>query len=344
MILVNGRFLTQETTGVQRFARQICIAMLETGQQLHFLVPDENLDTSGLESQKFTVVGNRKGHLWEQIDLPLHMAKIPDQTLLSLCSTAPMLLKNQISTHHDITYVRHRESFSWKFRLLYRLLVPIFLRRSKAIITVSEFSKREISSFYKIALEKVTVVPNAVDSRFLAKPSDDEDPYFLAVASPNLHKNFDRLVGAHGQYRASGGTTRLVIAGSQPKHFTQGATQGNHVEYLGRVSDADLVTLYAKARAFLFPSLYEGFGIPPLEAQAVGTPVAAASVAAMPEVLQDSVAWFNPYSEAEMTATMARLDGDPELRDDIRSRGLANVARFSWIKSAGLVVDLLNRT
>lgn len=315
--------------------------MVKSGEQLHFLVPNGKLDLSGLENQKITIVGRRQGHFWEQVELPIYAAKMHDQTLLNLCSTAPMSVRNQISSHHDITYVRHTESFSWKFRLFYRALVPVFLRRSKAIITVSEFSKTEIATFYKIPAEKITVVPNAVDSRFMGTTRQVDAPYFLAVASPNVHKNFGRLVRAHEAYCANGGTTRLVIAGSQPKHFTQEAIHGSQVEYLGRVTDVALVALYANARAFFFPSLYEGFGIPPLEAQAAGTPVAAARAASMPEVLQNSVAWFDPCSEEEMTSTMNQLDEDPDLRVQIQALGLENVSRFSWENSAARVVKLL---
>ncbi|AIY03638.1 glycosyl transferase family protein [Arthrobacter sp. PAMC 25486] len=315
--------------------------MVEGGEQLHFLVPCGRLDLSGLENQKISVVGHQQGHLWEQIELPLRVTRMRGQVLLNLCSTAPIWLRNQITSHHDITYIRHKESFSWKFRWTYRTLAPLFLRRSKGIITVSEFSKHEISSIYNIPLEKFTIVPNAVDSRFVETPEQNEDSYFLAVASPNVHKNFGRLVKAYEEYCANGGTTRLVIAGSQPSHFTQDNSLSSQVEYLGRVTDDELIDLYARARAFLFPSLYEGFGIPPLEAQAAGTPVAAASVAAMPEVLQDSVMWFDPHNTSEMTRTMMQIDEDPALRENFRSLGLTNVARFSWKKSASIIVELL---
>lgn len=350
MIFINGRFLTQKMTGVQRFSEQVTTELLRMSDEYTVIAPEVALRSdSSIDEGRILRIGGRSGHLWEQLDLPKFLASNGRPMLLNLASTAPAFYANQFSTHHDITYVRHPESFSPKFRMLYRVLVPRFLRSSRKIVTVSEFSRGEISDHYGLDPKKFLVVKNAAGDMFRPGADhfeeNDRVPYFLAVSSPNLHKNFERLVEAFLKFRnASGSRSRLLIIGDQAKSFSQQASRTDLpgiVEYVGRVDDARLVKLYQEARAFVFPSLYEGFGIPPVEAQQCGCPVISSTAASLPEVLGDSVEYFDPYATDSIVQALARVDSDENLRRSLHERGLANAARYSWQDSAAVIHSAL---
>ena len=196
MLYINARFLTQDMTGVQRFAEQISQSLSQIRNDLVFLVPDEELKIEVDPSFTIQKVGNMRGHLWEQIELPRYLKNIGFPPLLNLCSTAPLFYKNQIVTHHDITYKRYPKSFSRKFRYVYNSIIPIMLRNSKHVITVSEFSKKEIVKEFNIDKDKISVVYNATGDGFKPGNSYEKGEYLLAVSSPNYHKNFIGMLNA----------------------------------------------------------------------------------------------------------------------------------------------------
>ncbi|MGA6096854.1 glycosyltransferase family 4 protein [Stutzerimonas marianensis] len=349
MIVINARFVTQQTRGVQRFAEQLCLELKELRNDLVFVAPDDVLMERSATSLKVQRIGRHRGHLWEQLDLPLWLARHGSPPLVSLCNTAPLAYGNQIATHHDINYVRHPNSYSPLFRTTYRYLTPLLLKRIKALITVSEFSRGEIASHYRYPKERICVVPNAVDARFQPFAAQayrsGTTPYLLAVSSPSAHKNFARMVAAF--LRLDGlDDVELRIVGDSNRVFSGSVytpQSSKRIRFLGRLSDEELVEAYQGAAAFVFPSLYEGFGIPPLEAQACGCPVIAARAASIPEVLRDSALYFDPLDVADIADCMKRILLDETLRADLRRRGKLNVARFSWRASAGQVSRLIDR-
>lgn len=350
MIVINARFLTQQITGTQRFALQIVSELLAIRDDIILVAPKGDLVSLPKHMKgKVRQFGFSNGHLWEQISLPAYLQQNRRPLLLNLMSTAPMYYKNQIATHHDITYVRHPESFSRSFCNLYAFLVPRMLKNSRHILTVSNFSKGELTSHYKIPDSKISVVYNAASSDFnsdITPETADTPSYFLAVSSTNAHKNFARLEHAFRSYAAKNTTqTSLYIVGSQAKSFALQTTvdsSDGRVRYLGRVSDQELVNLYKGARAFAFPSIYEGFGIPPIEAQQSGCPVISSHSASMPEVLADSVIYFDPHDINDIEQAIERVDTDTALRADLISRGFQNAATYSWEKSANQVSSLID--
>ncbi|WP_422933362.1 glycosyltransferase family 4 protein [Sinomonas sp. P47F7] len=336
-------------TGVQRFAEQIIRTLAAQREDLVFVAPRGF--TPSEAGYPVEAIGRLRGHAWEQIDLPAYLHRSGSPLLLNLMSTAPVFYRNKVMTAHDITYIRHPESFSRAFRMFYGVAVPPALRRSRKILTVSEFSRREISACFGLDSGAFAVVPNAVDGQFAPRSSGsvgsaDEGPrYLLAVSSPNRHKNFENLIAA---YLRSGlhPSVGLTLVGSRNRSFrdtgvTSGATLPG-VTFAGRVSDEHLIRLYQGATAFVFPSLYEGFGIPVLEAQAAGAPVLAANRASLPEVLQDSAILFDPLNVDQIAARMVEVVSSEQLRHQLREKGLANAARFSWKNSARIVSDLLD--
>jgi glycosyltransferase involved in cell wall biosynthesis len=343
LIVVNCRHLTQEITGVQRFAEQIIRNLAVQRTDLVFVAPQGFTQSDA--GYPVEAVGRLRGHAWEQIDLPRYLRRQGNPLLLNLMSTAPVYYTNKVMTAHDITYIRHPESFSRRFRALYGAIVPPALRRSHHILTVSEFSRSEISSHFGLDPERFIVVPNAVDTRF--SPCADRaegtaKPYLLTVSSTNRHKNFNAMVRAYQKSRLFP-ETELKVVGSHNRSFSDtGASTGHGVTFLGRVSDERLIELYRGATAFVFPSLYEGFGIPVLEAQASGTPVLAAGVASLPEVLGDSALFFDPHDVDQIAKRITQVATSANLREDLRGLGLKNVARFSWERSAQIVSNVLD--
>jgi glycosyltransferase involved in cell wall biosynthesis len=339
MIVINARFLTQELRGVQRFAEQTCLALKQMRDDVVFVAPHGIKMHESAKALKVQCIGRNRGHLWEQLDLPLYLRRQGNPLLVSLCSTAPLMYGNQIATHHDITYVRHPESYTRAFRTLYRVMTPILLMRIKALLTVSNFSKGEISQFYNYPESKIFVVPNAVSDDFQpGPPLTKQQSYLLAVSSPSSHKNFSRMIEAFLTLRAQE-DLQLHIVGAASEIFSDPSLQrlassDPRIHFLGRLSDTELIAQYQRATAFVFPSLYEGFGIPPLEAQACGCPVLAANAASIPEVLQASALYFDPRDVGHIASAMERILTDLPLRQSLRRRGLNNVTRFSWEDSA----------
>lgn len=353
MIYVNARFLTQGLTGVQRFAEQISLELKKIRNDVVFLSPDAIIREDIASELQVVKIGKHYGHYWEQVELPTYLRKHGGGLLLNLGNTGPVFYNNQIVTHHDVTYKKFPQSYSWKFRAIYNLLVPLMLKNSRELITVSEFSKSEIGGVYEYDREKISVIYNASSSVFKNKTNTDKhkyrDKFFLAVSSPNFHKNFHGLVEAFSQ-AADLSDFKLKIIGEKNKNFkgieldTIPSEGDNRIEFLGRVSDDELASLYSNAYAFIFPSFYEGFGIPPLEAQACGCPVLSSNAASMPEVLSDSAIFFNPHNKEEIVNAMHYIANNSDERLQLIERGYLNIKRFSWENSAkklSLVIDKL---
>lgn len=341
-VVINGRFLTQNITGVQRFSEGIVNELVAMRDDVLVVTPPKPLRT--IVGARQQVVGTRGGHAWEQTDLPRFLRAHGSPLLVTLTSTGPAFYGNQVTTHHDITMVRHPQNYSRSFRALYGVLTPQLLRVSRGLVTVSEFSAQEIGSHFDVDPARFRVVPNAAGDLFHPPHDDEPRTYFLAVSSDKENKNFVRLVHAYSRLREERPDfPPMRIIGDRNASFASvERAESDGVEYLGRVSDDELARLYRGALAFAFPSLYEGFGIPPLEAQASGTPVVAARASSLPEVLGDSAVWVDPFDEADIARGLALVADDPQLREELRAKGFANARRFSWPQSAERVNALID--
>lgn len=342
-VFINGRFLSQELTGVQRFARELVRELRRERPDLRVLAPP---DAQAELCEEFAAkrVGRHVGQLWEQVDLPRYLARQGSPLLLNLGNTAPLLWRRSVVTLHDVTYVRFPGSYSRRFLWWYGFLVPRILRRGAHVITVSEFSKKEIVDLYRIPAAKITVVPNAVrmpPQGEARHPRRDGKPYFLAVSSPVLHKNFAAMIEAYLTLPFRRDVDMKIVGSAAAAMKQAERTPGAGVDFLGRVDDEALTRLYRGAIAFVFPSLYEGFGLPPLEAQANGCPVISSDAASMPEVLRDSARYFDAGKLSEIAAAMSEIYGSAHLREQLVTRGFENVRRFSWADSARKVLEIL---
>jgi glycosyltransferase involved in cell wall biosynthesis len=348
MVIVNARFLTQPITGVQRYAMELSVRLKNIDNSIVFVCPKNVLQHEIFNILDAKIIGNRTGHLWEQIELLRYLKK--EDLLINLCNSAPVFHYKKVATLHDIIYALYPQSCSFLYHLHYQLLMPLILQTSLKIITVSIFSRREISRYFKYQEEKIQVIYNAVGERFtvpikIQNTLGNSTPYLISVAAITYHKNYSRMIEAFVNFSAKRGVNvRLLIVGERnhcyPKQHYNTISQAS-ISFLGRVSDDELVSLYQNAIALVFPSLYEGFGIPPLEAQACGCPVISSNAAAMPEVLGDSALYFDPFSVVEIQRAMERIVVDRELRDLLIRKGFTNVSRFSWDDSVRKLYEII---
>ncbi|HCT4435984.1 TPA: glycosyltransferase family 4 protein [Klebsiella aerogenes] len=342
MIYVNGRFLTQKLTGVQRFAYEMSLRLSKLRHDVVVLVPDMSAIDKSYNISSFSIkeIKGGRGHFWEQFTLPLFLKKQKDCVLVNLCNSGPLFFKRQIVTQHDITYIRYPESFSFGFRLLYSLFTPVLLKNSKLIVTVSDFSKSELLNYYNCDASKIHIIPNAVSNVFF-KPDDSmvrvneicESDYFLTVSSVNHHKNIHGLIET---VLSADLNINLKIIGDRNTVFNcvNIKTDDPRIDFLGRVPDEELIALYRGAKAFIFPSYYEGFGIPPLEAQSCSCPVISSNRASLKETLGDSVLYFDPDSKYELIKAIIKLNNNADERNLLIDKGKSNVERYSWERSA----------
>lgn len=344
---INGRFLTQRITGVQRYAREMTLALDQLLQEkpsdhseYTILAPKNIIDRLPCKRIQFKVCGHLSGHLWEQIELPYY-AK--DGYLLNFCNCAPLIKKNQAVTIHDAAIAAFPAAYSWKFRLWYRIMYTVLGKHLNTIFTVSNFSRSELNKYFGIPKEKIHVTYNGVehlkaiqpDDRILAKIPKD---YVLAVSSQNPTKNFKLVLEVAEQlpdihFVIAGGSNAKVFTGKKEKALA-------NVHYVGYVSDQELVALYRHARVFVYPSLYEGFGIPPLEAMLNGCPVIAAEKASLPEVLESNVLYCNPFYKKDLERSIVLLLDD---KNNKRISSKIFLDKYSWKKECNKILIELHK-
>jgi glycosyltransferase involved in cell wall biosynthesis len=339
MLLVNGRFLTQNITGVQRFAIEISKQLKNIlGDRVQFVCPKNIIHHELAKELDVKVVGNLTGHLWEQIDLPYCLFKNSKPLLLNLGNTAPLFYKNKIVTVYDLAFYHHPEWFSKKFTIPYNFLIPKILRNSKHILTDSDYVRNDISKSYNIHKNKITTIYGSYAEIFKGVKIKKEN-FVLAVGSIDPRKNLKSLINIFTQIRA----VKLIIVGQQNKVFNSMNIDSlsANITFSGYVDDDELVKLYNKASLFVYPSFFEGFGIPPLEAQACGCPVICSNTTSLPEVGADSVVYCDPYSVEDIIDKIQLVMGDENLQNDLRLKGFENIKRFSWEQSAKKIIKVI---
>ena len=356
-ITINGRFLSQPLSGVQRFARELTMALdarIANGDvpvglkdvNWRLAVPQGTAVDLELQAIAVDRFGSGAGHLWEQTALYRHAR---GGRLLGFGGSGPLLHRRQAVVIHDVTIFRHPASFKRSYRLLHGALGFALTRLAK-IATVSEFSRRELADVFKVQEAGIDVIYNAVD-HFAAITPDESiirrlglstTGFFLLVGTMKPNKNLDFAIRA---FEAMGNSEQklVVVGGSAPTVFkSKQAESTGGILYPGRLTDQEIAALERHAIAFVFPSLYEGFGIPPLEAMTQGCPVLAADIAAAREACGAAALYFDPTDLLELTDAMRRISANTALRQSLQEAGRANVGRFSWHQSAGRVFDMLD--
>lgn len=344
-IYINGRFLAQPLTGVQRYSHELVRAwdeLLDCGEidrhayELVVLAPQSAPEQNPWRHVRLVQAGRFDGNLWEQIDLPL-MAR--GGLLFSPGNIGPYFHPNQAVTLHDASVFAVPKAYSRPFRWKYRLIMRRMGRIARQIFTVSEFSKAELSRYLNIPPERITVVyPGKEhilrvepDERILDRYGLRDRPFLFAVSSNSPHKNFATLLAAIRQMGDQ--EFKFVIAGGTFARVFQSTGMEElpaNVVRVGYVSDGELRALYEHARAFVFPSLYEGFGLPPLEAMACGCPVICSNAASLPEVCGDGAVYFEPTKVEEVCQLISQLMEEPFFLEDLQKKILERARLFTW--------------
>jgi glycosyltransferase involved in cell wall biosynthesis len=344
-IYINGRFLTQRTTGVQRYGRETLMALDEllleqsSGEPQWSLLVPPDAEAPSLQAIDVRRVGRLRGHAWEQLELAIAARR---GLLWSFGPTGPLLVRRQVVTMHDAAVYRVPEGFSTQFRAVYSLFMPILARSTPLTMTVSEFSKAELGRTIGLRPERCCVSGEGhehvfrarADTRILAKHGLRPRRYVLAVSSVTPYKNFE-LVARALQLLGNADFQVVVAGATNERVFGELGTQSlRQLKLVGYVSDDELRALYENAGLFVFPSRYEGFGLPPLEAMALGCPVIAARAAAIPEVCGDGARYFSPDDPAELAQLVQSLMTQPGELDRLRKHGRAQVERHRWAAAA----------
>ena len=332
-IVINTRVLCNSTTGLQRYLRELLSRFPAT---FRTLAPQRPL-------------GMLKSHAWEQTVLPRQKEK--HEILFSPCNTGPVFLSKQVVTIHDVVPIDRPEWFSKGKAALYRFVTPRLVRRAARLITISEYSKQRLIECLGADEQRISVIPNGVDARFARQTNMDvlqmrsrlnlpAGRYVLSIGTLEPRKNLPRLLLAWSKIVGQvPDDVCLVLAG---KHDATAllaqcpslSALPARVFMMGHVPDELLPTLYAGALAFVFPSLYEGFGLPPLEAMACGVPVLAGHVTSLPEVIGDAGLLVDPYRTEKIADGLLALIENDALRNKLVIKGLERARQFSWEETA----------
>lgn len=307
-IYINGRFLTQRITGVQRYALEITKAMDELiGQneklqknEYVLIAPDNILYRPELRNISIIVKGFFHGHIWEQFELPIYTR---DGFLFNFCNCAPILKRNQTVTIHDAAIAVMPQTFSWYFRTWYNLMFKVLGKNLEQIFTVSNFSRKELHKYFGIQMSKIAITYNGIDhirnitpdTSILDRFHIGDKKYALAVSSLNPSKNFRLVLDVAAKMPD---ILFIIAGGNNSKVFNSiGLETPPNAKFIGYVFDEELIALYQKASVFLYPSLYEGFGIPPLEALSCGCQAVVSDIDVFHEIYGDLVKYSDTKSQ-----------------------------------------------
>jgi glycosyltransferase involved in cell wall biosynthesis len=281
--------------------------------------------------------------LWEQIELPFY-AK--DGLLFSPANIGPFFHGKQVVTIHDTSIYVFPDAYSKTFRLKYDAIFKRLASVAKKILTISEFSKREIHDRLNVPLDRIECVLSGGDHFLKIIPDNDilnqynldETPYFLGVSSQSKHKNTQGLIRAF-QLLNRTDIKLLLVGGNFSSVFINNKQDlPRNTIQLGYVSDAELSALYRNAKALVFPSFFEGFGLPILEAMSLGCPVICSNTSSLPEVGGDAVLYINPDDPETIVDQMRTLLESVELQEKLSADGKIQANRFKWMNTATKVL------
>jgi glycosyltransferase involved in cell wall biosynthesis len=287
-------------------------------------------------------VGRFTGHLWEQVDLPVHAR---GKLLFTPCGGAPVVHKRHVITIHDAAPFSTPDAYTAAYRNYYKLLEKVLSRRAIHLITDSDFSRQELIRFLRVPERKISsiwlsgehILRQQRDDAVLGRHGLSRNGYILAVGSRNPNKNLDGLVKAFRQ-RQHPGVSLAIVGGSNSAVFSESQDFGASVKQLGFVNDAELRTLYENAACFVFPSFYEGFGIPPLEALTLGTPVIVSRAASLPEIFGEWATYCDPHSPDDIAIQISKV---LERRCPDPARAMRYAAEITWERCARQTWEIL---
>ena len=357
-----------ERTGTERYSYELLAALARIDRRNRYTLYSNGLPRT-LPPLGPNVALRALGlpRLWTHARLGTETALHPPDVLFIPAHVVPLIHPPRcVVTIHDLGYLVFPDAHAARRRLELQLSTRWSLHAARQVIAISAATKADLVKHYQADPAKITVVHHGLNPRF--RPANVaqiaatqaryglNDPYFLYVGTVQPRKNLERLIEAvamlDGRQRTADGAAHprplLVIAGkrgwlSEPiERAARAAGLGERVRFLGYLPDADLPALLSGALSFVFPSLYEGFGMPVLEAMACGAPVLTSNTSALPEVVGDAALLVDPSDTQAIAAGLARLAADPQLRANLRERGLARAASFTWERCARETLAVLN--
>lgn len=354
---INGRFLSRPVTGVERVAREIISQIAKDyadsngiltiegrAWQLRLITP-KGYTASPWPNIPLQQVGPLSGHAWEQTTLAFRTA---GQWLLNLCNTGPLIKRRQLTFLHDAQPFAIPGNFSFAFRSWYQLLYRSQSMFAKRILVNSKFTARELHAHVGLSHKKVVLCPlgiNHQDGPSLELSAEErlslpKSPFLLAVSSANPNKNFSGLLRAL-ELMGRAAPPCVIVGQQNQHHFSAVKMDSEKISHLGYVSDAALVELYRRATALAFPSFYEGFGLPPLEAMGQGCAAIVSDVSAMPEVCGQAALYCNPSKPETIARAIDEVFSNPSQRQMLAQQGKRWASRYTWSRTAAAVIKAL---
>jgi alpha-1,3-rhamnosyl/mannosyltransferase len=376
--ILDARTSTAHFPGIGRYARNLAAALsplLSANEKLSILwnpADPTAWNPTTLTNSRVTAVPApvspfSLGQQWQMPRLLEQVADRGSQASFPIYHSTYYLMPYRpglptLLTIYDLIAMLHPQTVSPRARLLFRIATMFSLWAAAEIITISEATRRDLLQHFSVNAERVTTIPLATDRRFQPQPADIVEAvrhkynlparylFYLGINKP--HKNLVRLIEAYAQFPQGSGTgtqAPLIIAGAwddrypEVKERAQRLNLGDAVRFLGPVDDADLPALYSGCTLFVFPSIYEGFGLPVLEAMACGAPVVCSNASSLPEAAGDAALLFDPLDVDAIAHTLRRPLEDEALRRSLAARSLQQAARFSWQRTAQETLRLYRR-
>ena len=334
-IFINGKFLTQQITGVQAYAYGMIDAMKRQGISCEILAPKSTVLSDRYKVAKIGFFTNP--NLWEQLSLARYINQQENALLINFCNSAPLLCKNQIVTIHDLAFEQKNVNwFSAKFTYWYRFLIPKIARTSRLVFTVSDFSKNEISSHYFIAKEKIKLIPNGLNTSIQIGERKIVEDYVLLVGGNNPRKNTSYVIEKIDEITKLG--LKLVVLKSEKTVFSD-VVYVNHpsIIYFNYASNEEYYSLINYSKALIYPSLYEGFGIPILESLCLKKPVICSDLSVFKECFGDLPMYFNTDDSNSFALALQKVK--ETVISDIDVENLKR--KYSFDESVSLILKTL---
>lgn len=357
IIGIDGHMLGDHSGGNESYYANILKAMKVDPLDKVFLFVKESIDVSAFDG-KFTIVRFRSNSSFKRNFVELNkLCKKYNVEVLHTQYFIPFIRSCKVvCTIHDICFEHYKNIFTKKEYLRQKLLIPYAAKKSVCVFTVSNHAKDDIVKHYHVSPEKVIVTYNAVNETFCRIDTASLDieglrkrfnigdyPYILTVGNLQPRKNLPRLIEAFNKWKKeTHNCAKLVIVGKKAWRYADILkavdSEPENIVLTDYVSNEDLVRLYNGAVAFIYPSYFEGFGIPPLEAMACGTPVAVANTTSLPEVVGNAGIYFDPFNVDEIKNAIDQLMTDASLRTDLIEKGYQQKTNFRWEESAEKIV------
>lgn len=290
--------------------------------------------------------------LWEQTGLALAARRHRLDVMFNPGFTAPLLAPcPNVTVFHDLQHKRHPEHFRRLDLPFWRALLYGAVHRSRKIVAVSEATRADLMRYYGLSAERIAVVPHGVEEAFFEIGREREagitEPYLLCVSTLHPHKNLDRLIQAFALFHRRHPKFRLILAGlrgfatRELEQRTESLKLAESVILPGWVRREELYDLYRRAHAFVYPSTFEGFGMPVLEAMAAGIPLACSNIEPLRSVAGDAARFFDPDDTAALTGALTEITEDETLRRRLAAAGPERAREFTWERAARRTLDVL---